>query len=590
MFSPPSSTEYDGNLGSKAHSGASHGAPATDFSNFSFTNRSNASVSSSSKRKTAAGASAAAGSASPNNPGSAAAHSSNLGIHSPISLGSSNTNDSQDTDESELFIKQTSGSQNKASTASNAAGAAAAAAAAAAAGANRKSSLDNDQFSLASSISRSSCNSRADDSLIFERLVQDPLTDAQPIPHSLPRHISSETFIPASLDTTTHMIVNNNESIDDLSNDDLASQGPAAVQFGFSSRRSSLANLEAALGGHSSAVSSRRPSIANLQSSFGMNSSYRLNSTSTNTLSRSQTNSSFSNLTQQFQNVNSTKRIPQSQPLAQSLSQNSQSSAQNTSPTNVSTLPPLTTTLTSSSVTSLSNQRNPSSSPMMKNKSFCSYADIIAQDDQDAKYPIRRPSISLSLSNQKLARTNSISSASQLCGCNSPRSPSNCSTSFANNFRSNANVSNILSPPNNISINNTNNISTSLNNKNVRGSPSVKSDSNYIPLPSFALESENRDYPINSINNNNNTPRRSGFSGRLVNNGGYSMRVTNSNSSYNSINNTSASVSSPSQNANGLMNLKKKELPSHPSRSLQNELISDDESIKSFKTANLPAE
>lgn len=68
------------------------------------------------------------------------------------------------------------------------------------------------------------------------------------------------------------------------------------------------------------------------------------------------------------------------------------------------------------------------------------------------------------------------------------------------------------------------------------------------------------------------------------------MRVTNSNSSYNSINNTSASVSSPSQNANGLMNLKKKELLSHPSRSLQNELISDDESIKSFKTANLPAE
>ncbi|GAV28181.1 hypothetical protein PMKS-001651 [Pichia membranifaciens] len=222
---------------------------------------------------------------------------------------------------------------------------------------------------------------------------------------------------------------------------------------------------------------------------------------------------------------------------------------------------------------------------MLKNKSFCSYADIIAQDDHESKFQIRRPSISLSLNNQKLARTNSMSSASQICGCNSPRSPSNCAPSFANNFRSNSTVSNILLPPNNANNNTNANFSTSINNKIIRGgSPSVKSDSNYIPSTSFALESDSRDYPINNVNNNN-TPRRSGFSGRpIVNSGGHTMRLSNSNSSYNSSNYPGQNLTSPSQN------LKKNELSSNTSRSVQNELISDDESIKSFKTAHLPTE
>lgn len=62
------------------------------------------------------------------------------------------------------------------------------------------------------------------------------------------------------------------------------------------------------------------------------------------------------------------------------------------------------------------------------------------------------------------------------------------------------------------------------------------------------------------------------------------MRLSNSNSSYNSNNYPGSNFNSPSHN------LKKNELPSSNSRSIQNELISDDESIKSFKTANLPTE
>ncbi|ODQ46516.1 hypothetical protein PICMEDRAFT_16386 [Pichia membranifaciens NRRL Y-2026] len=587
MFSPPSSTDYDDSLGNRP-GGRGHGhgsgnnSSSNHFGSFSFSDPSSAAASASASPVSSVARRKASKPAASKNIDVPAAtiasnptHSSNLGIHSPLSLESAKSNDSQDPGadaasshaaESVYYVKHKGGPGSKSATSND-----------------RKSSLDNDQFSLASSISRSSMNSRADDSLIFERLVQDPLTDAQPIPHSLPRHVSSEAFIPASLDTTTHMILNNDDPMEEMSNDDPAN--PSGVQLGFSSRRSSLANLEAALG-HSSAASSRRPSIANLQSSFGMNSSYRLNSSSTNTLSRSQTNSSFSNLTQQFQNSNSSRRIPQSQPLSQSLSQNSQNSAPNIPPAGASNLPPLTTSLTSSSVNSLTNQRNPSSSPVLKNKSFCSYADIIAQDDHESKFQIRRPSISLSLNNQKLARTNSMSSASQICGCNSPRSPSNCApSSFANNLRSNSTVSNILLPPNNANNNTSANISTSNNNKIIRGgSPSVKSDSNYIPLPSFALESDNRDYPINNVNNNN-TPRRSGFSGRpIVNTGGHTMRLSNSNSSYNSNNYPGSNFNSPSHN------LKKNELPSSNSRSIQNELISDDESIKSFKTANLPTE
>lgn len=428
---------------------------------------------------------------------------------------------------------------------------------------------NTDQFSLTSTLSHSSFNSNrtngtnaADSSLIFERLVQDPLTDSHSLNSlSLPRHFTSESYIPASLDTATHIVTDPNQSIFEntctttndttVHTDTHNSITEPFPQFGFSSRRSSLANLEAAFG-----PSSRKSSVANLQAALGgpsrrpslanlANHSYRLNSSSTNTLSRTQTNSSFSNLTHQLTN-NSLKRVPQN------------SQQQNSTPTpTVPTAPtaPISNQLPQVPTSNSPNQsQSLSNSPLLNNRSFCSYADIIAQDDQDSKYIIRRPSISLSLNNQhpNLARANSISSANPY---NSPRSPS---ISYANGQRMR------------------------------KTSPS----SNEMDFES--------------------TPRRSaaGFSGRPLSMGGYSMRVTNSNNTLNttqtcpplsnlnpntSLNctNSPTSTKTNSQNLDPLLSIKKKDLKEispQSSRSLTSDMISDDESLKSFKTANLPAE
>lgn len=249
-----------------------------------------------------------------------------------------------------------------------------------------------DNFSLSSSIN-SSVSRQEHDSLIFERLVQDPLIDAQPIPHSLPRHVSCETFIPASLDTTTHLI--NDPDTDFM-------EHHQQTELGFSSRRSSLANLEAAFGGSSS----RRGSNINLSNPI-----YRKNSFST--LSRQNTNNSFSNLTQQFQNATPSRTNLQQQDQQQQDQQQYQQQ-----------MPSLTTTFSGSSGFSFNSPRgnlSNSTSPTMRNKSFCSFADIITQEDQELRQPIRRPSISSSLSNQIL-RTNSLSNSPSM-----HRSPSNLS-------------------------------------------------------------------------------------------------------------------------------------------------------------------
>ncbi|ONH74859.1 hypothetical protein BOH78_2067 [Pichia kudriavzevii] len=255
-----------------------------------------------------------------------------------------------------------------------------------------------DNYSITSSYSEASYNSRADNSLIFERLVQDPLIEGQPIPSSLPRHHTSETFIPASLDTTTHMIRNNTIDIHDLNE---------PTEFGFNSRKSSLANLEAALGGSSKSV-------------------------------------------------------------------------------------------TSTSVSSYASQRaqNAPVSPLQKNKSFYSYADIIAQDDQDSKFAIRRPSISTSLSNQKMARTGSFGS------CNSPRSPSVCGSL--------CNPTNVNSP-NSLRTN-----SFSANQRLRNTSPTFKVDS-HSDNNNNTSNNNNDDDSIFSMSGLNNTPKRSvGFSGRPI--------------------------------------------------------------------------
>lgn len=339
---------------------------------------------------------------------------------------------------------------------------------------NNNNNNNNDQYSLSSSISQSSYNSRTDNSLIFERLVQDPLTDIHP--PSLPRNrnITTETFIPASLDATTQLIKDEEFVIEE------------PLQFGFSSRRSSLANLEAALG------PSRRASVMNTP----------------RTLSRSNTNTSLSNLTQQFQNAAKQHQDTYQQPQAPLVSRSS---------SQLSNLPPLTTTLSASS----SAQRN-STSPIVNDKCFCSYADIIAQEDHESRFTIRRPSLSASFSGIKLERGNSTSST-----LNSPRSPpvsSNgrtTSSSTTNRFRQNSGF-NIAFNSSSFGPVTTN--ATSPNNTNSNKSHLINSSS-----------------PMNNINNNSissfnsaiddeaelfiHTPKKLGFSGRSLSN--YSNRVTN---------------------------------------------------------------
>lgn len=283
----------------------------------------------------------------------------------------------------------------------------------------KEDTLDNDSYSLNSSI-----NSQHD-SLIFERLVQDPLTSGQPVSHSLPRHVSCDTFIPSSLDTTTHLMNNPESELDH-----------EAIELGFNSRRSSLANLEAAFNGSSS--NSRRSSSTNLNNSSGF---YKRGSYSQASLSRTS-----SNLTQQLQQTvsqtsqTSTPSQQPQQPQQQNkhntppLSSHSSSSSLRASGINgFQTLPPLKLSRSGSSISgpravALSNSQSPS----MRNKSFCSYADVIAQDDIEMKSPIRRPSISASLSNSfSMARSNSASN---------PRSPA--TTSYRNRQFSNNNNTN----------------------------------------------------------------------------------------------------------------------------------------------------
>lgn len=350
---------------------------------------------------------------------------------------------------------------------------------------SNNSDHNNDQYSLSSSISQSSYNSRTDNSLIFERLVQDPLTDIHP--PSLPRNrnITTETFIPASLDATTELV----------KDDEFVIEEP--VQLGFSSRRSSLANLEAALGGPS-----RRASLMNTP----------------RTLSRSNTNTSFSNLTQQFQNASKQSQHTYQQP--QTRINMSRSSSQ------LSNLPPLTTTVSANS-----NLQKNSTSPVVNDKCFCSYADIIAQEDHESKFAIRRPSLSASFSGIKLERGNSTTST-----LNSPRSPpishpqarNNSTTRFRQNsgFNSGFTSSSFSgSIPNNINKSNMINSSSPMNNSN----------NNSINTFNSIIDDEPDLFM--------NTPRKTGFSGRSMST--YSNKV-----------NLTSNISNSSQNIDELLKQK----------------------------------
>lgn len=322
---------------------------------------------------------------------------------------------------------------------------------------------DNDQYSLSSTISHSSYNSRADNSLIFERLVQDPLTDIHP--PSLPRNrnITTETFIPASLDATTKLIKDEEFVIEE------------PVQFGFSSRRSSLANLEAALG------PSRRTSVMNTPRA----------------LSRSNTNSSFSNLTQQLQNASKQQQNPQHNyqlPQAQTISRSS---------SQLSNLQPITTSAPFSST----NNRT-SNSPVINDKNFCSYADIIAQDDHESRFAIRRPSLSASFSGIKLDRANSNSSTLNAT-LNSPRSPAapNTSNSRAGSFSTTRFRQNT-------------GFNSTFNSSSFGGATAANERSNAVSSPMNNLNNHSMTSFNSAIDDDTelfmNTPKKQGFSGRSI--------------------------------------------------------------------------
>ncbi|GMG46101.1 unnamed protein product [Ambrosiozyma monospora] len=258
--------------------------------------------------------------------------------------------------------------------------------------------LDDDRLSLSSNnyretrtVSRHSTSKRAssissatsrhshhypklerEDSLIFERMVQDPMIDSpMPVPTNLPRHFACETFIPASMD----MI-----STDELDNVD-------ALQMS-APRRSSTANLQAAFASSNSSSFGGAPTSPSFSRRF---------SQSTSNLARSSVrNTSFSNLTSQLQSPISARS-----PTSTSSSSNPQ----------IVVPMPQVASPTSSQL-----------SPKLKhNKSFYSYADIITEEDQESKYQVRRPSLSLSLSfshNGNGPSPSRLSRTSSMCSSN----------------------------------------------------------------------------------------------------------------------------------------------------------------------------
>ncbi|VEU19456.1 DEKNAAC100892 [Brettanomyces naardenensis] len=252
---------------------------------------------------------------------------------------------------------------------------------------SRKNSLNVDQSSLSSfGSSTNSSKLGTQNSLIFERFVQDPLIDSQPIPNSLPRHFSSENFVPPSLDTATGLITGS-ETDDDVTLEEL--------EMGLPPRRPSTANLEAAFAnGHSN------------RGSFSLS------------------NGSHSNLTRQLrgcrpslvQSTTAPQLTLSSFSLGSEQQQPEQQQQQQPSPPQIPQ--------PASGSPQHPNQRPifPPSPLLRQNKStssFFSYADMINQEDQESAFPIRRPSLSLSISNQRMGRTGSFASPS---GC-SPVAP-----------------------------------------------------------------------------------------------------------------------------------------------------------------------
>ncbi|OUM51376.1 hypothetical protein BVG19_g471 [[Candida] boidinii] len=317
------------------------------------------------------------------------------------------------------------------------------------------------------------------DSLIFERLVQDPMIASRPSLSNVPSHYSSEMFIPAALDQSAHAL-NTNQDLDN-------------VELVYSSRRASTANLQAALTGNSTINGQLSSPIS--PNPEGFNRSAR-GSVSSFKNSPFQPSYSYSNLTSALNGANNNNNItsptfpPTGAPMRHSVSHsgnmslNTNDNNNNNNDNSVDPKSPIT----------------PSLKPNKSTLSFFSYADMLNQEDSESPFEIRRPSISQSLSQSfvspgRLSRTSSVPSvrANSVTNIN-PFANSNTN----NNNTNNNNGSNSITNGGGLSIN------TMLQNTTGSNSPSLSIARSPALNRGYSNLRSNNSIPINLLNNNNN--------------------------------------------------------------------------------------
>ncbi|GMF02341.1 unnamed protein product [[Candida] boidinii] len=340
------------------------------------------------------------------------------------------------------------------------------------------------------------------DSLIFERLVQDPMIASRPSLTNLPSHYSTEIFIPAALDQSAHAL-NTNEDLDN-------------VELVYSSRRASTANLQAALTGNNNNNNNNNIN-GQLNSPISPNPEGFFNRSARGSVSSFrnspfQPSSSYSNLTSALNGMN-----------------NNNNNNNNTSPTFPPTGAPMRHSVSHSGNMSLNTNTNtnndnsndptspiqPSLKPNKSTLSFFSYADMINQEDSESPFEIRRPSISQSLSQSfvspgRLSRTSSVPSVRA-------NSVSNINP-FANSNNSNNNNNNNINNSSSITNGGGLSINTMLQNTTGSNSPSLNIARSPVLNRGYSNLRSNNANPINLLNNNNNnntsnTPKKFSISG-----------------------------------------------------------------------------
>ncbi|GME93373.1 unnamed protein product [[Candida] boidinii] len=319
------------------------------------------------------------------------------------------------------------------------------------------------------------------DSLIFERLVQDPMIASRPSLSNVPSHYSSEMFIPAALDQSAHAL-NTNQDLDN-------------VELVYSSRRASTANLQAALTGNSTINGQLSSPIS--PNPEGFNRSAR-GSVSSFKNSPFQPSYSYSNLTSALNGANNNNNTtsptfpPTGAPMRHSVSHsgnmslNTNDNNNNNNNNNDNSVDP------KSPIT-------PSLKPNKSTLSFFSYADMLNQEDSESPFEIRRPSISQSLSQSfvspgRLSRTSSVPSVR----ANSVTSVNPFANSNNNNNNNNNNGPNSITNGGGLSIN------TMLQNTTGSNSPSLSIARSPALNRGYSNLRSNNSIPINLLNNNNN--------------------------------------------------------------------------------------